>query len=500
MGLDYRPVRAAELSDEAMEDLPGLAARLASIANELRAITERYPVFWLPAAGVGDAIEQAEAVRQQAHALTAVLASTVVRHGYGEADGVSRNDWVTAHAPTLAGGAGTAATAVGAALTEPRWQPLAHKVRSGAATVEQAAAIVRFYNDVVRVADREHLEAVVDSMVETVDVLGLKELRRLVAHARAALKPPKDVSDEDARTRAGRSLTRVGRSAGMVEYRLRLDPEAAAVLDAALDPLSRPRPDLDWDGFPCDCDLHREQDAHAGGGTSGPCGPAGPRRDRSSADDCTERSGGTAGTGRRQLSEDDIGDPAKDPHADCGLRTGRDPRAAATRRADALLELLERAVGNPEGSPRTPRTQLVITMSLESLLEQVRGAGVAGNDEVLSAETVRRLACEASIIPAMLGGPSQPLDVGHAERFFTPAQRRALAIRDKGCSIPGCTVPPQWCHAHHAVPWYLGGPTDLSNGVLLCGRHHTVVHALGLTPEILPDQVIWHLPRGFGHR
>lgn len=491
MGLDYQPTRVAELSEDgAVDDLPGLAARLAAIARELRAISEHYPVGWLPPAGVGDAIEQAEAIRQQAHALTAVLASTVVKRGYGEADGVSRNDWVAGHAPTLAGGAGTAATTVGAALLEPRWLPLARKVRSGAATVEQAAVIIRFYNDVVRVADREHLEAVVSSMVDTVDVLGVKELRRLVAHARAALKPPKETADDEARLRAGRSLSKVGRSGGMVEYRLRLDPEASAILDAALDPLSRPRPDLEWDGFPCDCELHRDKGGAAQTGRAGGCDP----------DEGCDACQGAPDCPRRHPLGDDEGDPTKDPHADCGLKTGRDPRQAATRRADALLELIDRAVANPEGVTRTPRTQLVVTMTLEVLLGQLRGAGVTGNDEVLSAETARRLACEAGIIPTVLGGPSKPLNLGYTERYFTPAQRRALAIRDGGCSIPGCTVPSEWCHAHHAIPWYLGGPTDLSNGVLLCGRHHTVVHALGLIPVIEPDRVTWHLPRDFALR
>jgi hypothetical protein len=119
-----------------------------------------------------------------------------------------------------------------------------------------------------------------------------------------------------------------------------------------------------------------------------------------------------------------------------------DPRSAATRRADALLELIGRAVAAPQGVTRTSRTKLAVTLSLEALLDRLRGAGLADNDEVLSAATVRRVACEAEVIPMVLGGPSQALDVGREDRYFTPAQRRALAQRDHGCSYPGCTVPP----------------------------------------------------------
>ena len=68
------------------------------------------------------------------------------------------------------------------------------------------------------------------------------------------------------------------------------------------------------------------------------------------------------------------------------------------------------------------------------------------------------------------------LDVGRAQRRYTPRQHRALAIRDGGCAFPGCDRPPRWCDAHHLKEWEHGGPTDLDNGVLLCRRHHRLVH------------------------
>ncbi len=242
------PADAASVTGFA--DLPGLAARLARMAAELRLLTRNAPVWAMGAAGLGDAIEQAQTVREMAHSLTAVLTAEVDSRGLADDAGLSRNDWVAGHAPGLADGASAALTAVGAAMNEPRWQRLSALVRGGDVSVDKAAIIVRFRSGVEATADPEQLEAVVTSMVEAAPALSVKQLRRLASHARAVLRPPKDVEDEDARLRAGRSFTKIGRSAGLIRYLLQLDPEGAAILDAALDPLSRPRPDLDWAWWP----------------------------------------------------------------------------------------------------------------------------------------------------------------------------------------------------------------------------------------------------------
>jgi hypothetical protein len=94
----------------------------------------------------------------------------------------------------------------------------------------------------------------------------------------------------------------------------------------------------------------------------------------------------------------------------------------------------------------------------------------------LSAAEARRLACTARILPAVLGGDSEILDLGRAKRLFTAAQHKALRLRDKRCRAEGCTIPATWCEAHHLVPWQLGGVTDLDNGILLCSHHHHRAH------------------------
>lgn len=102
------------------------------------------------------------------------------------------------------------------------------------------------------------------------------------------------------------------------------------------------------------------------------------------------------------------------------------------------------------------------------------------------------MACDAEIIPVVLGGHSEPLDVGRSRRLFTRAQRLALTTRDKGCSYPDCTVPATWCDAHHVTHWRHGGPTDLTNAALLCPRHHTTVHERDLTATVTALGVTWH--------
>jgi hypothetical protein len=397
---------------------------LRSMAETLRDLTREFPTWSLPEAEVGAVIGQAQQVRQLSHSLTAVLAREADSRGLGSDDGLSRTDWLCSQAEgALDGPEAAAVTRVGAAMNEPRWARLAERVAASEVPVAHAAAIVRLHDDVARIADPDHLAAIIDTMVEECHVLGRRELARLVAHARATLKPPAEVESEEAGLRLGRSFRRVRSCAGFSVFELRLDPEGAAIVESAVDALSAPRPDLCLDG----------------------------------------------GVGEV------------------------DPRTPATRRADALLEIVGRGVAAPEGVTRSPRTTLVVTMSLEALLEQVRGAGLLETDAALSPSAVRRLACEAGIVPMVLGARSEVLDLGYTQRLFTPAQRRALAVRDGGCSFPDCTVPPQWCDAHHVVHWLFGGRTDLLNGALLCGRHHTVVHQRGLTATVAATGVTWHL-------
>jgi hypothetical protein len=150
-------------------------------------------------------------------------------------------------------------------------------------------------------------------------------------------------------------------------------------------------------------------------------------------------------------------------------------RPSAEKMGQAFAEYIERYPADriPEagGVPAT----VVITMDLEKL-QQGLGAGVLDDGGRISATQVRRMACEAGIIPAVLGGKGQPLDVGRKKRFHTAAQRIAMAIRDGGCTAEGCDYPPGLCHSHHDIAWSRNGDTNVADGRLLCPRHHAFAH------------------------
>jgi hypothetical protein len=179
--------------------------------------------------------------------------------------------------------------------------------------------------------------------------------------------------------------------------------------------------------------------------------------------------------------------------------SGRDLRSPGQRRADALVEVcrLAMACGQlPDNGGDRP--QVVVTVGIDTLRRQV-GAAVLDDGSPLSATVARRLACDAAILPAVLGATGQVLDVGRERRLFTAALRRALILRDRGCAFPGCDRPPRWCDGHHLVSWADGGPTSLDNAVLLCGHHHRLIHhnhwqaRLNPTdglPEFIPPQYV----------
>lgn len=166
---------------------------------------------------------------------------------------------------------------------------------------------------------------------------------------------------------------------------------------------------------------------------------------------------------------------------DAEARSGAegDDRTPAQRRADALGEIcrswLDRA-DRPMVAGERPH--LTVTVDAGSLAE---GAGAAEGDHVgpVSVTLARRIACDASVLRVVMAGRSEPLDVGRRTPVVPPSLRRAVIVRDRGCRFPGCDRPHAWCDAHHVVHWADGGPTALPNLLLLCRRHHRMVHGHG---------------------
>jgi len=167
-----------------------------------------------------------------------------------------------------------------------------------------------------------------------------------------------------------------------------------------------------------------------------------------------------------------------DPVGGAAFRTALEPLARKTgahddrdlerRQADALVEL---AIGG--GS----QAQIQVTSSLETLLG-LAGAPAAEMEFSLpvSSKTIERLACDSSIARVLLDSESVVIDVGRSKRVVSEPGRRALKARDGSCRWPGCDRPASWSAAHHVVHWIHGGTTDLDNLILLCHRHHWMVH------------------------
>ena len=149
-----------------------------------------------------------------------------------------------------------------------------------------------------------------------------------------------------------------------------------------------------------------------------------------------------------------------------------DSRPLSTRRLDALVSIARESLGRDHGVMAGNSVTMRVTVTLDALISGLGTAKIDGVDEPISAATARRLASDAQIIPVVLGGPSEPLDLGRAVRLASGPQRDALAVRDGGCIWPGCDAPPGWCEVAHIVAWTLGGATDLDNMMLLCPFHH----------------------------
>jgi hypothetical protein len=111
----------------------------------------------------------------------------------------------------------------------------------------------------------------------------------------------------------------------------------------------------------------------------------------------------------------------------------------------------------------------------------------------VTASTARKIACDADIIPVLLGGEGRILDIGRSSRIFPPHIRKALTARDQGCSFPGCTMPAPWCEAHHITYWSRGGTTGTDNGTLLCSHHHHLIHKEQWTIQ-LRTGIPWFIP------
>lgn len=304
---------------------------------------------------------------------------------------------------------------------------------AGDITLGHAVAVTRSVSDLPGDVSAEVRERAAAELVGCADRFDAVQLARLGSHILTVVAPEvgealdaERLEREEARARARRELHLFSDGHGTVLLRGRLTDEAAAVVRAALDPLSVPMPSC----------------------ADGPDPRTAPQRRADALSELARRS--LTGTS----TDTDPTTPASD---------GQTPGRCTTCGSGA------------DDRHTQPAAQVVVTIPLRTLIDGC-GAAQLPDGTQLSASAARRMACDCALIPTVPGAESAVLDVGRAQRLFTGARRRALILRDRGCAFPGCDRPPEWCDGHHILHFADGGHTALGNGVLLCGHHHHVVH------------------------
>lgn len=315
----------------------------------------------------------------------------------------------------------------------------------GAISPEQAGVIVEAIDRLPQTrALRDRAEAF---LLEEAGRLTATDLAKAARHLLHVADPEQDERDaEQALDRAdraahlGRFLSITEDGAGGVRLKGRGTLEDAATLKAALLPLTAPAPATDADT----------------------CEEASDPRDHGA-----RLWDALITTAQHALSTD----LAPDAH-------GARPRVTVTTSLEVIRGLFQ---GHQDGQDGGQIDWATLDTSAVTL------GGVTDDGLELSPSTIRRLACDADLIPVALGTRGEVLDVGRTRRLATPALWRALVCRDQHCAFPGCTRPPIMCHAHHIIHWANGGATLLANLVMLCGYHHRVIHHTPWEVRLNPD-------------
>ncbi|MGF9650520.1 DUF222 domain-containing protein, partial [Pseudarthrobacter oxydans] len=220
-------------------------------------------------------------------------------------------------------------------------------------------------------------------------------------------------------------------------------------------------------------------------------------RTTTGADAGTGAAGAGAGPGAAGASTGTGTDPWRDGDVDLDRRT------RPQKQLEGIIGAVKTALAtNTLPATGGNRPQIIATINYQDLLRHhTRPSGKAtgtgtGNFAFtgpVAAATIRKIACDADIIPALLGTHGEILDLGRKTRLFTPAQRQALNARDQGCTFPHCTIPAPWCEAHHITYWSRGGPTSTDNGALLCSGHHHLIHKEQWTITTI-NNTPWYTP------
>ena len=365
--------------------------------------------------------------------------------------------WLAAHTRSWGG---KAASEVSLATALDEGMPATRQaLAAGALSTDHAAVIAgatsRLPEGLTR-AEREQVEASLVAQARRLDPAKLRRAARraLEAAERSAAETLRhedaELRGEEARAEARVRLTMHDNHDGTVTGHFTIPALAGAILRKTIQQMVSPR-------------RHREASSQPAGSATREAVEAGAGP--------SLHSGALPGSALELRPGDG---PATGVRADGGSRSWRDdPRDWAQKAGDAFVELVEH-LPTDRLSGKVAAT-VVVTVDHEQL-RQGLGAARLDTGHDLSASEARRLACSAGVLPAVLGGASLPLDLGRTRRFFTEAQRVALATVYDECAADGCDRPYAWTDLHHEDPWSHGGRTDLSLAVPLCGQDHRRAH------------------------
>jgi hypothetical protein len=202
---------------------------------------------------------------------------------------------------------------------------------------------------------------------------------------------------------------------------------------------------------------------------------------------------------------------ALDPERDAKLWSAIDTQLASLKQADGnagtpidvvLADSVVAAVsGERSGERRVP--EICVHIDYDTMLHGLHDHSLCETSDgiPLPPATVRRLACEAAIVPIVLNTNGEVLDCGREHRVANRAQRRALRAMYRTCGYPGCDISFDRCDIHHVIEWTHHGPTDLDNLLPLCSRHHHLVHEGRWQLQLHPHRTITiHRPDGASER
>lgn len=537
----------AVATDQVTPAVPGLSSGLLKATDEFLQVLEAWPAvtFQLGERDLAHLASVALTISHRAEAVAALAAADAVDRGVvAQSTAASTTQWVRDLAPGTTHHQARAIADIATAARDARNHAIVGAVRDGQVTVGTAAVALREAEKVAPLFPTVE-RSEIHSWFLALEDFSPRSLRTLTRRLIAAFGDDQLADDEDHQQQV-ESLTWRELPTGMVRLIADLSPAHAAIVKEALNATSAPRPETgrgavkDEPGtsgtYDADVACCQGSSADAGEGVAGEGVTSEDVSDEDTevtcdAGDVADTAVGTrendgrgrcrspekaaaasraAESGAEESDSAELGAATRElsnargtrpsttvDDSTVGASAPRDTRSPGKRRLDALLDLITHATRGLDASmsPMSGTAKVAVLLPLEALTRG-RGHATTSSGDVIDPASARRLACDADLIPVVLGAASEPLDVGRQKRLVTAGLRTAVIVRDRHCTFPGCDRPPAWCEVHHILPWWAGGGTSLSNSALVCARHHTIIHRDGFTAGTAGGRVTWDLTPG----